>query len=355
MKHFSLTVLLLCLSGAVSLKAGDRFGGELSVTLTYRSTYNSNLLNYSVRDRDRFLDGTETHPSPIRSLDDIRSDFKISASYVAKFLSDRKTQLTATGNFANHIMNPVKNFGWTSLTVSQELTKSLSGSFNYFYDINYYIRDYKDVHTGQRHPCEFDMDQWTVKIGYRPVKPLEFVGIGRFKKYAYNKYFTEYDSDYIEGGGEVIYRNSPWRLAAGYSLTDNDNIGFVGLDTQLSGVDIEDSEEGNGDYQQDSYWITVRYAFRMMGKNARVLLETELNDRYYTTDRDLDKDTIHRSRRDVVLGVDFSGKININHYMTITVGSEYGNRCSDSLNPIVAQVKNYDRTMGYIELSYELF
>ncbi|NQT34538.1 hypothetical protein HQ587_05065 [bacterium] len=337
------------------MKADDLFGGELSVTLTYRSTYNSNLLNYSVRDRNRFLDDIESHTSPIRSLDDVRSDFKISASYVAKFLSDRKTKLTATGNFAHHIMDPIKNFGWTSLTMSQELTKSLYSSLNYFYDINYYIRDYKDVHTDQKHPCGFDMDQWTAKLGYRPVKPLEFVGIGRFKKYAYNKYFTEYDSDYIEGGGEVIYRNYPWRLAAGYSLADNDNVGYVGLDTQISGVDLEDSEEGNGDYQQDAYWITVRYAFRMMGKRARVLLETELRDRYYTTDRDIDRDPIHRSRRDVVLVLDVSGRININNYMTITVGSKYGNRRSNSLKPIVARVKDYDRTMGYIEFSYELF
>ena len=355
MKYFFLTVLLLCISGVISLRADDLFGGELSVTLTYRSTYSSNLLNYSVRDRDRFLDGTEPHTSPIRSLDDIRSDYKISASYAASFFPDRMTKLTTIGNFAQHIMDPIKNFGWLSLTVSQEFTKSLSGSFNYFYDINYYIRDYKDVHTTQRHPCEFDMDQWTGKIGYRPVKLLEFVGIGRFKKYAYNKYFTEYDSDYIEGGGEVIYRNHPWRLSTGYSLADNDNIGFIGLDTQISGEDLEDSEEGNGDSQQDSYWITVRYAFRMMGKKARLFIKTELRDRYYTTDRDLDNDPIHRSRRYVVLEMDISGRIYINNYMTVTVGSKYGNRRSNSMNPVVARVKNYDRTMGYIELSYELF
>ena len=347
---FVACLLIRSPAGAVDLNSG-----KLSVTLTYRSMYDNNVLRYSVRDRNRFLDDTEPYRSSIRSLDDIRSDFKLSASYSFKPWFERKTLLSATGDFAQHLMNPIKNFGWISLTVNQELTKSLSVNVNYFYDIDYYIRVYKDVHTDTRQHCSFSMDQWTGRANYRPIKTFEFEGFVRFKKYAYNKYFTEYDSDYIETGGEVIYRSGPWRLSGGYSLADNDNVGFNELYLSHDYFNIEDSEEGQSDYQQDTYEASLRYAFRLAGNRSRVLLETSLKDRYYATELDIQDDPMHSGRRDVMVSFELSGKIDINREVAIEIGSAYANRRSRSPNYTVQQIKNYDQTYGWVELSYELW
>ncbi len=342
-------LLMQSSAGAVGLK-----GGKLSVKLTYRSMYDNNVLRYSVRDRDQFLDNCEPRRSNIRTLDDIRSDFKLSASYAFDSPAERRTRLSATGNFAHHLMNPIKNFGWISLTANRELSGTMSTSLNYFFDINYYIRDYRDVHTGERRHCEFSMDQWTFKVFHRPVKAIEFVAKCRVKKYAYNEYFTEYDSDYIEAGGEIIYRKGVWRLSGGYSFADNENIGFQEIYKSSGNLDIEDSEEGQGDYQQDIYKASVRYAFHVAQRRSRILLEASLKDRYYSTDLDIVDDPMHSGRRDMLLLLELSEKFSINKRIEVEIGSAFSNRRSRSPNPTVSQVKDYDRAYGWIEFGYQL-
>ncbi|MDP8240760.1 MAG: hypothetical protein P9X24_16850 [Candidatus Hatepunaea meridiana] len=352
---FILTTLIICFITWTPTNAVALGAGKLSGKFTYRCMYNNNLLHFSSRDRDRFLDNIETYRSPIRTLDDIRSDYKLSISYSKKLWDWRKTQLSITGNFAQHSINPIKNFGWLSITVKQEFTKTLSASINYFYNIDYYIRDYLDVHTVARHSCNFYMDQWTSRLYYRPVKAFEFVGIGRYKKYAYNEYFTEYDSDYIEFGSEVIYRNGHWRLMGGYSFADNQNIGFNDIHSSGTYLDTEDGEEGESDYEQDTYQVSLRYAFRIRGKKSRILLETSLKDRYYITERDIEDDPMHHGRHDVMLSIGISGKMNVNNRISIVTGMGFGNRRSRSLNKIVSLVKDYDSTVYWIESSYDLW
>lgn len=344
----------LGLSGLLEAQAVQLSGGRLSLTVKYRTTYDSNILKYSIRDRERFLDNIEVYRSPINALDDIRSDFKISTSYAKKIWSKRTIRLSLTGNFAHYLLNPIKNFGWFSLTGKQEFTKNFSASLNYFYDIDYYIRNYRDIHTDKRQRCEFSMDQWTGRIYFLPVKDFELIGFIKFKKYAYNEYFTEYDSDYTESGFEVVYRSGPWRFAGGYSLANNDNIGFNAAASAKMGWDFEDNEEGNGDYQQDSYNCSLRYSFRLKDKRSRILLNASLKDRYYTTNRDYLIDPIHSDRHDVMTSVELSLRINLNRALTLELGSSYNNRRSEAPNPIVHLVKDYDHNTGWVELGYEI-
>ncbi|NQU04536.1 MAG: hypothetical protein HQ568_00475, partial [Calditrichaeota bacterium] len=300
-----LTVLTIIILIGTDAQAYKLYGGSLSLKLTYRGSYDSNILKYSERDRDRFIDDQEPYNSPITTLDDIRSDFKVSARYSRKFIPKLRTSVSITGDFAHYLINSIKNFGWISATIKQEITDQLSASLNYFYDIEYYIRDYKDIHSSNREHCNFSMDQWTGKVYYRPVKPFEFVIEGRYKKYAYNKYFTEYDSDYLEIGSEVIYRNNPWRLAFGYSLADNDNVGFTSFLLSDAG-DGEDNEAGDGDYQQDTYSLSVRYGMKAFGRKARFLSESTIRDRYYLTERNINLDPMHAGRNDVMLKTELS-------------------------------------------------
>jgi hypothetical protein len=327
--------------------------GELSLILTVRGNYDSNILNYSTRDRDRFTNHEEVYNSSITTLDDLRSDFKVSTSYSKEFISKRNTKFTLTGDFASFVVNPIKNFGWFSVSATQEISKQLSVYFNYFYDIDYYIRDYKDIHSGEREHCNFSMDQWRGNVNYRFVKAIEFSLEGRYKKYAYNKYFTEYDSDCLEFGGEAIYRHKSWRLAVGYTLADNDNIGFNALSSSNED-DEDDNEIGDGDYQQDTYSISIRYGLKMLNRKARFLIESSIADRFYLTERSVIIDPMHSGRHDIILSSDLSFMINVTEVVSFEVGAGYSNRRIDSQTPIVANVKDYDSYAGWVEISYDL-
>ncbi|MCF7809866.1 hypothetical protein K9N50_02635 [bacterium] len=348
-----LALLFSFLSIGAVANAYELSNGELSLGLTLRSYYDSNVLNYSQRDRDRFLNDQEPYDSPITALDDLRSDFKVSIAYDKEYLSKRSTKITLTGDFAAFAVNPIKNFGWFSASVTQELSEQLKAYFNYFYDIDYYIRDYKDINSGNREHCNFSMDQWRGNLQYRPLKAFEFVVEGRFKKYAYNKYFTEYDSNYLEIGGEIIYRYRSWKFTIGYSLAENDNIGFNSLSSN-SGEDDEDDEAGDGDYQQDTYSISLRYGFKTMDRRARFLLESSIIDRFYLTERSIQIDPMHSGRHDFMLNTDLSFMISFTKTVSFEIGTGYRNRRAESPALIVSKVKDYDSYMGWIEISYDL-
>lgn len=348
----SLFILFSLAVGIVPLFAANL--KHLDLTLSYRNSYDSNLMRYSQRDIDRFLDRTEPHTSQIKTLDDIRTDIKLSGGYSLFLKPKIETRFITTVNFAHHLQNPVKNFGWLSLTGRQDITRRITASVNYFFEPEYYLRYYRDVHTGQRQKCTFALSQWKGDISYRPIKMFEFGMYGKTKKYAYNEFFTEYDSDLIEAGGEVIFRTGPWRIAGGYALAMNDNIGFNPFDITGSDSSQEDSDEGNGDYEEDNYSLSVRYSFKFMQKNARLLFESTLADRYYTTDRSYTMDPIHSGRRDLVVGYALSGRLYFSRLLNIELGAEYGQRSTRASSELASAVKDYDRWAGWAELSFKI-
>ncbi|MDP8228544.1 MAG: hypothetical protein P9M15_03730, partial [Candidatus Electryoneaceae bacterium] len=299
-------VTMILLTGTLCVGEASSLPENLTLGLTYRSSYDSNILKYSSLDRVRFQDGTERYVSPTQTLDDLHNDIKVSIGY--GFNLWRETKFEATGKFSGYLINSVKNFGWASLTLRQNLPWSLRLSANYFYEPRYFIRDYSDVHTSERQHCEFGLSQWKGELRHRPSDAWDVMVIGRIKQYAYNEYFTEYDSDLIEIGAMGVYRHGSFRYEVGYSLSVNDNIGFSSTDRLPPGsMDDEDSEIGQGDYQTDNYTLAVRYNFRLAKKRTYVQLKTSLGDRYYSTDRDPSIDPMHHGRRDVTTSTELSG------------------------------------------------
>ena len=329
-------------------------GRAPSLVFTYKNTYDSNVLRYSQRDSDRFLDGIEPYTSPIRTLDDLRTDFRLTGLYRYKLLTQYNGRLQVSMNFAHYLQNPIKNAGWTSITLKQDIAKSWSVLLNYFYEPKYYIRDYTDVHTGERHNCEFAMDKTVGKLYFRPVKLAEFTFRFENKRYTYTEYFTEYDGNYISFGGGGIIRTGRWRFSAEYDLGAFVNEGFSSERLLPPGDYGEDSETGEGDYQEDNYTISIQYAFRLAERRSSVKLELNLADRYYTTNRNPAIDPIHHGRRDVYLMNEFSGSISINKKLDLSIGVGYNDRNSRASDPIVSEIKDYRRWNGWVELSYEL-
>ncbi len=351
MKRLVKVAAAVVLIGTLKLQAVPWSGGIFSGTLVYRNTYDSNLLRYSARDRQRFLDEEERNPSPISTLDDLRTDLKATVAYTFNLWPELDSKAQATVNFAHHLMNPIKNFGWLSLTARQELSRQWTASANYFYEPAYYIRDYYDIHTSTHHHCEFALGQWQGTIGCRPVRAWEFSGFGKFKRYAYSEFFTEYDGDLVEFGGEVIFRSGAWRLSGGYSLAVNQNVGFESSVDLPPGEVDEDSEIGQGDYDEDGYAFSTRYSFRVSRRRAWVELEVKINDRYYTTDRY--PDPIHHGRHDLVASTELSGRWYLTRAVRLEIGAAYYSRESSASDPVVSRVKDYARRTGWIELCYQ--
>ncbi len=354
MSRILTAIILFFLFLPIESYSKNTINGKLSFDLSFRSLYDSNILKYSKRDRDRFLTNTDPKPSPLNTLDDFRTDFKVKATYTLKYFNQLDTRFQLTGNLANHLENTISNLGWISFSLRQELNKNSKVLIYYFHEPRYFIRNYTDVQTDVRAECDFALDQWLVKGYFRPVKLIEIVPSIRYKKYAYNEYFTEYDSDLHEYGIETVFRRGKWRLATGYTLGLNENVGFDDLSQFFPDLTDEDREEGNGDYQQDNYKFRIRYNYHLIGYKSETEVSIDIADRYYSTDRNPSIDPIHHGRNDLLTGFKLAQKMRISRTTSMILGVGYYQRDTEASAQIASDVKDYNRKTIWIEFDYQI-
>ncbi len=326
------------------------------MSTSLKFTYDNNILRYSSRDYDRAKDGTEYYISPVKTLDDMRSDLKLSASYKIKVFKKAETKLSATGDFAHYAINSINTFGWASFSANQDVSRAWHLYLNYFYEPYYFLRDYNDDHTGERHHADFAMSKSMAKVFYRPTKLIEYAVFGEFKRYAYNEYFTEFDGDRLGVGAEAVLRKGHWRVAMSYAFGTYDNLGFDDLDRiPPEFQDTEDNENGDGSYEEDTYEVSCAYSFRINKSRARARVNVQVDDRYYNTALPLELDAIHHGRNDLIITTTASFYYSLTRDLGVNVGSTYYNRDSEATSTIVANLKNYSRVIGWLEVSYDIW
>ncbi len=337
-----------CNSGILRVK-------NLSLSFQYTSSYDSNILRYSERDRSRFQDGTEYYASSISTLDDLKMDYRLTGGYRWYLPGKERGDVKLEVQYSQYYKNPLKNSTLFSATLKQNFLNKWQALVNYVCVPSFYLREFTDVHSRERRGCDYALDKMVGKLYFQPVKLLELIGRCEYKKYAYNKYFTEYDGDFSGLGGEAVIRIGDWRLSGSYNFADFENIGFSSIDLLPPGDYGEDSETGEGDYQEDEYALSAQYSFKLFGKRSRVRFSQTLTERFYTTDRPPDIDPIHHGRKDITLGSSLSGSINLTKLIDITMGIDFTDRDSKGSNPIISDIKDYTLWLGWLEFTYDLY
>jgi len=348
-----LIIFIIVLFGATNAQGGV-FPGKTEYSVMLRSTYDSNVLCYSSQDRDRALNGTEKYQTPNSTLDDLRTDSRFTLVHRFKMMDKFKGRFQTSLNLSNYLNSQLNNAKWVSITYKQDVHNKFSVLYNYFYEPKYFIRDYSDVHTNERHHAEFALGKTVAKLYYRPNKTYELVVAGELKKYAYNKYFTEYDGDRFGIKGECIFRGKPWRASVSYGYGEFDNSGFIRNSSEQSIELIDDTETGESDYQEDMYSLSLEYSHKLFSKRTRTKIQFSAADRHYQTTRLPDIDPIHHARRDVVSNTTIKSSMRISKQIDFQIGGSFIHRDSKAYDPMVDRIKTYSRTLGWIELSYEL-
>lgn len=340
--------------------------GETSLTVKLKGTYDSNLLKYSLYDRQRFENGTEaywmtpannhhwlSHRSPIKSLDDLRYDLRIGGEWRRIKKTRPVTVVNLDLNLARHASDPVKDVEWFGIGVRQELTKKWFLAGSYFYEPDYYIRDFADKQTQTIQQCRYAVDQTKAQLTFRPRMAIEGTLNGTYKRYRYNKYFDEFDGNAVGLGGELVFRPGAWRLEAGYRFWSFENTGYsrgIGLTADTTG----DSEYGQADYDEDVFSASARYDYAVERYESRLRLGFDLNNRYYTTGRSISLDPFHFGRHDLVTSWELTNAIDWNDAFSTEVGYSWNHRDATSNNASVARLKSYYRWTTWLELIYRI-
>ncbi len=313
-----LIAFLLCANGVQAQKKkkkSNKFKMEADFGLT--TFYDDNILKYSYKYLDRFINNKDEGRFHIRTYDDVIVNATVGLSASYRLFGKRKTIVDAEASFSNYLINDIKNWQIYNVGISQEITRRLSLSFRYSYIPDFYVRHFRD-------------DDWIPIVGYTPESftpysfaknNYAFVGEYTFFKdtrvrlyyyymqYYHNKHYTEYDS-----------KNNLFRLRVTQPLSRNFEVdlSYQYETSDAKGYDEpgetrETSDDSDATYAENGLNAGLTWKMPRVKKHFHSLtLNAVLYNTYFQTEKSVLVDPLHAGR------VDHDLRIYLNYYLSVT-------------------------------------
>ena len=326
-----------------------------ALQLELTSNYDDNILRYSDRDIDRFLNRDEYYPSKITTYDDWKNEFRVKAYFETASLFNYPFKIKYFGKFAHYYRNPFRNYTNHTFLLNQNFSKRLEVHFKYYYMPDYYLREYRDRDLNEYQSCSFDNTQFRLGISYRLAKMTELTLQAQYEQIYYNEHFTEYDSDlYLY---EAILNHNfswDWRCQFSFGYCISDNIGYTPSTISAEPSPFEeDTEYGESSYEEEEYQIEIRRRQRKLwGSDTWFTLQYKLRHRIYTTGNSLQSDPYHSARLDDRHRIIFEINRDITPHLEITIGYTYQWRTTESDYQPVIDAKEFQQHIYSVTFNY---
>jgi hypothetical protein len=357
----ALTLLLLTCSAMVfsQAKEGEKKSKEqekkkkkpeFSVEFGVRSMYDDNILKYSDKYLERFMNRQDEGRFHIDTYDDIiiRPSLKTTASY--RFIKNLRTDVDILFNRSQYVVNNIKTWDFFSTSLRQFYGKKGHVRVSYSYIPEFYIRHYRD-------------EDYTGFVGFGPesFKPMSFsketigfwVQHGVLKKtnlrlsvdymnYYYNVHYIEYDSKDISAEIKLFQNFSEkLRFQAAYSFTNSKAKGF-----DQAHETFDTSDDADASFVDNSFSASVTYKLpSYFGLSHDISFDGKFGERHFSSRHYIEYDMLHAGRRDYNYNLSVSYGVRISKTMNASIFYNYLERVTDSKSSI-----NYEMVM--LEKSY---
>lgn len=337
-----------------SADAGTKY--PINVRVTYSTTYDDNILKYSARDLERFRTDTELTPSEITTTDDwvnslglrVYADFDISKKIRFRPYYSAKANLYA--------VNPINNYQTHYFLGRFSYRYRYYLFLQYFYMPGYYLRIYRDRDTNEFHSCRFDLYQPALRFRYR-LPPYEIEGEAGREFIYYNRFFTEYDTEAFFLGINGTYSGiQDVTLSLGYRFKSADNVGFSQTSLLPSSDPLSDAEYGDGTYEEDQYSFDVSYLLPIdFYWDWKVNFAFSRSIRCYQSEQSFYQDPFHAGRKDRRDKINPSLIVSPLQILDLEFSFLYDLRRTDSPDPTVGSIKNFDDRVFQVTLVYQVY
>ena len=117
---------------------------------------------------------------------------------------------------------------------------------------------------------------------------------------------------------------------------------------------MEDTEYGEGDFDEDQFHLALEYRpRRFLGKRWDFSLDGEIRLRYYTTGNSINDDPFHSGRKDTRWEIVPGASVRIVRHLWLSAKYEYEARDTVSDEPAVEAAKDFTRQAFILGLKYE--
>jgi len=372
-RYFLPEISLILLTIIFFLSSGTGFGQEKSkkkakpfdVKIGLATFYDDNILKYSEKYLDRFMNGEDEGRFQIETYDDVilKPSLQIGATY--QIFKKQKSRINFSYNYSAYIVNDVKNWQFISLGFQQSFLKKASFRIAYSYVPEFYVRHFRDEDMVNYYkevygfgyvpetfvPFSFSKDDYSFWIQNTFFKTTRVRIAFNYSQYFHNEHYTEYDCDNFTYGFQVVQ-------GIGKKVDMEFGFEFMTSDAVATDGPQEPNPDADADNEGDTYMLGVTWQMpKIFKRNHSLGAGFEYLKRYYTTNNYVEEDPEHAGRVDDVINLDFNYQLKLSKAFEVALFYKWFGRNSGSPSfndQYLSNEKDYKQGQIGLEVTYSL-
>lgn len=332
-----------------------------SASFKLGTAYDNNILKYSDKYLDRFMNKEDEGRFVIETYDDAIINTSLKLSSTVNIFKKKKSVFSINALRKTYVKNSVKNWSLYSFGYRQYFTKKLSFNISYSYIPEFYVRHFRDK-------------QWIDVYGYEPIAftPYAFskdnygfwaqntffkntrVKLSiNYMPYYHNKHYTEYDSKNWQYGFQLYQPlHKKFRIDLGYFFGTSDAKGYDAATKTENDNDGPDATYVEDKFTIGFYWSLPKIKSKRHSLDAKVMIF----NRYFSSEHPVEVDLLHAGRIDRNLRVYANYRFKLNSSWQFTAFYNWLGRDSYSSsevnNEYVSDEKDYRQDIIGLDVVY---
>lgn len=267
-------------------------------------SYDDNILKYSEKYLDRFMNNEDPGRFHIETYDDavLFTSAGLSYSFYV-FGKNFKSKINAEVSRRTYLINDIKSWNYGIVGFQQYLGKKTFVKFSYSYIPDFYVRDFRDEqwvdvygYTPETfQPYAFAKNNYGVYVQHKLFKNTRVKLSLYYATYYHNMHFTQYDSKDWYYGIKVFQRlHKTLTVDFEYTWVTSDAKGYD------SAIETPETSTGpDATFEEDRFKIGVAWRLPYIKKHRNSIdFDVAFMNRYYLSQHTPLQDPLHAGRYD---------------------------------------------------------
>lgn len=355
--------LLLLSSSAFTQKKNQKKPKKklptFSVRVEYKNLYDNNILKYSEKYLQRFINLEDEGRFNIDTYDDFIFSPSASISVKHYFKKNKPTELKIYAKHNEYLKNDIKNWDYFSLALEQSYQKRGLIGFNYSYIPDFYIRHFRDDDYVEFmgyvpeafKPMSFTKENYAIYVEHRYKKTKIKLELN-YTRYFYNVHYIEYDSN--EPSAELTLSqnllDNNLRLTGSVSYKISNAKGY-----DEYGESNNNSDDGDASFKDYNYSMSVRYKLPNLFKHSNnISFYANAGKKNFITTHYVEYDMLHAGRQDFNYRFRFIYKYYLSKHINASLFYNFYGRNTTSASKINAEEVDNEKTYTQYQTGFSL-
>ena len=314
------------------------------------TTYNSNILNLSQNDLERFESGNEPNKFSLKTSDDLITSAKVGFSLKHRLLAGHTQINKIAFKYNKYLQNSFEDNYYLEFSLKQFLSKKLNFGIYYFFYPEIYVNRYDSVLDPENIFRDFTYNKnvYIGKVNYKLNSKFHFNYKFGFSQLLYNEYFTEYDANNIENKIGIKIIPVSWiSINSNYTYKISDaKAGDAFSDIQQVTI-IKDPS-----YKADLFDLSINFPkiISLFTNPVNLGLSVKYEHFYFQSENELNE--YHYGREDKIVAFNSNAKYKVSENISLKYFYKYKVRKTNSPYTIVEVDKKYNLFETALSLIY---